>query len=175
METSYKIGNWGRWGAKDERGAVNFVTPEVLKESLASVKQGKVYSLAIPLQLRDVPLATRFDGRAGCVHLMSLDGGDFAAGTKRAGTNAVETADDFIFLSTHGTTHIDALCHCWAEGQLYNGFSGNTGLFFQLQTQIVNLGASCKAYKITACDRSADKDEDYKGYRDAPLNTLKQC
>ncbi|MDO8568723.1 MAG: cyclase family protein, partial [Dehalococcoidales bacterium] len=128
METNQagSIGNWGKWGDKDERGAVNFVTPEVLKSALTSVKKGKVYSLSIPVQLTGVPRASFGGRRTGCVHLMTLDGGDFAAGTKRAGVDGVETADDYIFLATHGTTHIDALCHCWIGDKLYNGFSGNT-------------------------------------------------
>ncbi|MFC2066867.1 cyclase family protein [Chloroflexota bacterium] len=121
-----RIGNWGRWGDDDERGAINFITPEVLKSALTSVKKGKVYSLAVPLQMNNAPRLTFGGRRAACVHLMSLDGGDFAAGTRRAGSDGVETADDYLFLALHSTTHIDALCHCWIDDKLYGGFSGNT-------------------------------------------------
>jgi hypothetical protein len=44
-----------------------------------------------------------------------------------------------------------------------------------METEIIDLGASCKAHEITASDSCADKRKNYKGYRDAPLNTLKQC
>ncbi len=114
------IGNWGRWGESDERGALNLLTPEVILEAVQSIKKGKVYSLALPIQQRKVPVAYP---RNTAVHLMALDGGDYAAGARQQGK--AQIADDYIFMATHGTTHTDALSHIWTEGKMYNGFSGN--------------------------------------------------
>ena len=44
MEQS--LSNWGRWGADDERGTLNLVTPEKTKQALTLVKDGTVVSLA---------------------------------------------------------------------------------------------------------------------------------
>lgn len=32
-------------------------------------------------------------------------------------------AEDMLVMHTHGTTHIDALCHAFRDGLMYNGFS----------------------------------------------------
>ena len=50
------VGNWGRWGNDDERGALNLLTPEVVSAAAASIRTGKVYSLGIPIQAKGVPL-----------------------------------------------------------------------------------------------------------------------
>lgn len=116
-----QAGNWGRWGEKDERGAANFISPELLRDAAGLVKRGKVYSLSLPIQQRGVPV---FPRRAPCLHFMTLDGGDYAAGFSRKG--GFQTSDDYISLPTHGTTHIDALAHVWYDDQLYNGYLGSS-------------------------------------------------
>ena len=113
--------NWGRWGADDERGAANFVTPEVVRAAAGLVKTGRVYSLSLPVQQRGVPV---FPRRVPCQHFMTLDGGDYAAGFSRKG--GFQTSDDHISLPTHGTTHIDALSHVWYDDKLYNGYPGSS-------------------------------------------------
>ena len=40
--------NWGRWGADDERGALNYVTPDVRRRAAGCVRQGKTFSLVDP-------------------------------------------------------------------------------------------------------------------------------
>src|SRR5690242_14292630 len=42
--------NWGRWGATDERGTLNLLTPAIVQQAAGLVKTGKVYSLAMPLE-----------------------------------------------------------------------------------------------------------------------------
>ena len=42
--------NWGRWGADDERGTLNLLTPERVLAATQVCKTGKVYSLALPIQ-----------------------------------------------------------------------------------------------------------------------------
>jgi kynurenine formamidase len=113
--------NWGRWGDTDERGAANHQTPDVVKAGAGLVRQGKVYSLALPLRTQKVPV---FPRRTPPMHFMTLDGGDYAAGFERKG--GFQSADDYIIVGTHATTHVDALAHIWYGDQLYNGFSGNT-------------------------------------------------
>lgn len=44
------LSNWGRWGAADERGCFNLITPEGIKKAAGLIKTGKVYSLAVPLE-----------------------------------------------------------------------------------------------------------------------------
>ena len=106
--------NWGRWGADDERGAVNLLTPEVVLEALRRPTTGKVYQLGIELK-RDAPVG---GNRIAPLHFMTQDGGDFAA------LNRTDwgTADDYMVLATQGTSHVDGLAHVWSGGKLYNDF-----------------------------------------------------
>ena len=50
VDLGEKVKNWGRWGDDDERGTVNFVTDKVLREAVSSIRSGKRFSLAFPLQ-----------------------------------------------------------------------------------------------------------------------------
>jgi kynurenine formamidase len=113
-------GNWGRWGAEDERGAANFISADLVRDAARLVRTGKVYSLSLPVQQQGVPV---FPRRAPCLHFMTLDGGDYAAGLKRKA--GYQSADDYISLPTHGTTHIDSLAHVWYDDRMYNGYLGS--------------------------------------------------
>ncbi|MCP8938765.1 cyclase family protein [Alsobacter sp. SYSU M60028] len=109
--------NWGRWGEGDERGAANLLTPEVVKEAVGLVRDGRVFSLALPIGEADAPV---LPGRPACQHYMRIDGGDYAAGLSRR--TGFQSVDDVVMLPTHGTTHMDALAHIADEHRLFNGF-----------------------------------------------------
>lgn len=111
------MNNWGKWGQDDELGALNYISSEKIVEATKLVKRGRVYQLAIPIRRSGVPMIPL---RNQCLHLMSVDGGDYLAGAKHAGS--AQTMDDYIFMATHGTTHIDALSHVACDNLLYNGF-----------------------------------------------------
>ena len=109
---------WGRWGAEDERGALNHIGPEQVRRASALVRSGQTVSLAQPLLPR-TPVPKH---RAGIQHFMGRDGGDYAAGARRPG--GFQFAEDTVVMPLHIGTHIDALCHAWCEDCLYNGFPG---------------------------------------------------
>jgi len=119
METTNGDGNWGRWGADDERGALNLVTPEAVLAATRVCTTGKVYSLALPIQREGVPI---FDYRGAPQRLTltnASDGDRFADFGAPSGLGANE---DVLVLASHSITHMDALCHVFADGQMYNGF-----------------------------------------------------
>jgi hypothetical protein len=70
-----KLSNWGRWGREDERGTLNFITPERLIEAARLVKRGKVFDLGIPMDSSGPQLGGI---RINPVHLMSETGQDQA-------------------------------------------------------------------------------------------------
>lgn len=123
------IGNWGRWGGDDERGAANLLTPDVVAGAMASVRDGRVVSLAMPIRgatsnggAQRVP---HLAGRPLPQHFMSIDGGDFAVGARKI-KGEMSIADDALIVSPHGTTtHIDALAHLWRDDTLYNGHAAD--------------------------------------------------
>ena len=104
--------NWGRWGAEDERGMLNVLTPERVKQALGLVRTGSVYSLGAPVG-PDGPVGT---GRRTTWHVLSAIRNDPRPG-------AGGGADDVLVTQCHASTHIDALSHAWSGGQLYNGHS----------------------------------------------------
>ena len=117
--------NWGRWGASDERGALNLLTPSTVLAATGTVRQGRMISLSLPIKgATSSPAPTtvpHLKGRPLPQHFMSVDGGDYAAGTRPIGAG-LKMCDDAIIVTPHGTTtHMDALAHMWSGDQLYNG------------------------------------------------------
>jgi kynurenine formamidase len=120
-------GNWGRWGADDERGAANLLTPDAVLSALSIPRRGVTYQLGQPIQPSGQPRSAGGIGNQiiSPIHLWMRTGLDHIAAPL-----APERTDftvDFIACSVHGaTTHIDALGHSVFERQLYNGFDAAT-------------------------------------------------
>jgi kynurenine formamidase len=110
---------WKRWGADDERGAINHIGPDEVRRATALVRTGEVLRLAQLLSSK-TPVPGH---RCGLQHFMGRDGGDYAAGSKRP--SGFQFAEDTVVMPLHIGTHVDALCHAWYDDQMYNGFSGN--------------------------------------------------
>lgn len=108
---------WQHWGAADEIGALNTIGPAEVLAAAGLVREGRVLSLAQPVS----PGMTIPKHRPGMMHFMSRDGGDYAAGSRRPG--GFQFSEDTVVMPLHGGTHLDALCHCWYDDTLYNGFS----------------------------------------------------
>lgn len=106
-----ELSNWGRWGKEDQLGALNLITPAKRKQAAALVREGVVVSLA-----RDMLKDKTADNGSPFSHAM--------AGT---GARPQETSYlmDTYSVSYHGWahTHMDALCHMFHKGMMYNGFS----------------------------------------------------
>jgi len=119
------MNNWGRWGDDDERGALNLLTPDVVRAAAGTVRDGRVLSLSMPIRGATSNAAAQhvphLRGRPLPQHFMSVDGADYAAGARAVG-GGLRVADDALVVSPHGTTtHMDALCHMWSGDELYNG------------------------------------------------------
>ena len=106
---------WGRWGADDERGALNLIGEGEVRSAAALVRTGKVFALAQPISDRMMIPAHR----PRVSHFMARDGGDYAAGSRQPG--GFQFAEDTLVLPVHLGTHIDGLCHAWCGRKLYNG------------------------------------------------------
>ena len=111
---------WNKWGADDERSALNFIGPDQVRRATALVRTGEVLRLAQLLSPK-TPVPAH---RCGLQHFMGRDGGDYAAGAKRPG--GFQFAEDTVVMPLHIGTHVDALCHAWYDDKLYNGYLGDT-------------------------------------------------
>jgi kynurenine formamidase len=101
-----RLSNWGRWGERDQLGALNLITREKRVAAGALVRSGRTVSCARPL-----PTEPGADNPTPVVHLMT------ATATEHYG-------GDYLALAPHGfaTSHLDALCHIFHAGKLYNGY-----------------------------------------------------
>jgi kynurenine formamidase len=110
--------SWGRWGEDDERGALNLLTPELVKSAAASIRTGRTYSLGIPIQAQGVPLLD-YRGKPMRLTLQdSTDEGGYADYGCKPGTGAHE---DVMIFASHTTSHMDALIHVYEDHLHYNG------------------------------------------------------
>jgi kynurenine formamidase len=109
-----KVKNWGRWGAEDERGALNLITAEKRAAAAALVRSGAAVSCA-----RELPVAPSPENPTPALHFMARAGDACAI----EGTGGLEACMDFVGVAFHGmaVSHIDALCHVLVEGRMYNG------------------------------------------------------
>ena len=90
--------NWGRWGADDQMGAVNLITPAKRAAAAGLVKTGRTVSLSRPFQPEQ--------------HFIRIN-------DRGAGRSVV----DYYGFMYHGVTvtHVDALCHIWDQNGMWNG------------------------------------------------------
>jgi len=112
-ELFQSVSSWGRWGAGDERGALNNLRPENVVEASRLVRDGTTVSLGLPLNTTAAD-----DNPEPAVHHMTAIPGD-----AERGPGTLRFAMDFVGADYHhdGHTHIDALCHVTYDGSLYNG------------------------------------------------------
>ncbi|MDA0270316.1 MAG: cyclase family protein [Chloroflexi bacterium] len=103
-----KLNNWGRWGADDQFGTLNHITPETRRAALRLAQTGRTVSCAHPIATAAVVTNATRNGRPAD-HRMTVNPG---------------SSSDYIGVSYHGfvNTHIDALCHIFTGpgGRLYN-------------------------------------------------------
>lgn len=116
-------GNWGRWGDGDERGALNLLTPEIVRAAAASVTAGKIYSLGVPIQREGVPL---MDYRGTPMRLTLQDGTDDGVYDVYGAAKGTGAHEDVLVMASHTTSHIDALVHVYEDYQHYNGVGHDT-------------------------------------------------
>ena len=91
--------NWGRWGDRDQVGAINLITPEKRAAAAGLVRTG-----------RTVSLSRVFEPPQHFIQKSSLGpGGGYVM--------------DYLGFIYHGSTvtHVDALCHIWDDAGMWQG------------------------------------------------------
>jgi hypothetical protein len=106
------VSNWGRWGKDDQRGTLNFITNDKRAAAARLVRTGEAVSLSLPLATRPAR-----DNPTPVTHLMLRSG---PVGHPLGSSGCA----DYFAIEPHGlaTTHLDALCHHFWRGKMYNNF-----------------------------------------------------
>lgn len=109
-----ELSNWGRWDDGDDRGALALITDAHRAHAASLVRSGRTVSLA-----HDLPVRPSAETPHPAQHHM-LRSGDAIDTT---GVQGYEACHDFVGTSVHGMglTHIDALCHMFVRGRMFNG------------------------------------------------------
>ena len=111
--------NWGRWGALDQLGTANYITPAVIAHAATLIRSGRAVSCAVPLD-NTGPV---YPGRAGVFHAYTIAGSDYVAGAPIAHQlGSCHITDDVLFMPLQGSTQWDGLAHVGEDTTLYNGF-----------------------------------------------------
>ncbi|MFI4974952.1 MAG: cyclase family protein [Caulobacterales bacterium] len=107
------VSNWGRWGADDERGTLNHLTPVEVTAAAALVQSGRTVSLS-----RNFPTQPGPENPWPAHHHMVIAGDDPCIPGM-----GLEVSTDYIGIAFHGmaSSHLDALCHVFQGGKMYNG------------------------------------------------------
>jgi kynurenine formamidase len=103
------VSNWGRWGKDDQLGALNLITAAKRRDAARLVREG------IPVSLAHNAVKDAADKAQAFGHRMVSTGA----------TQNADSAADVYSVQYHGyyQTHLDALCHLFYKGKMFNGIS----------------------------------------------------
>lgn len=95
---------WSLWGASDELGTLNLLTPQTTKAASSEIQHGLTIPLNLPLDFLVRPMNP---ARKPCVHHIKAKG---------------NANDDSLQMDTQGSSHFDGLRHYpYQDGGLYYG------------------------------------------------------
>jgi kynurenine formamidase len=117
-----KLSNWGRWGADDQLGTINFITPAVRRRAAGLVRDGVPVSCARPIALNQLSADTTFQPLR-----FMVDSGEGRDHDPPERLLARRGASEFVGMVFHGytITHVDSPAHYFWQGKIYNGRSCN--------------------------------------------------
>ncbi len=122
-----RLKNWGRFGAEDEIGTLNYTRPEDIVAAARLVQKGKVMSLALAFDHRG-PQGAKSSygsiGRFNPIHLMLRTGTDAYSGV--LDHRKIRGADDIIIMPMQCGTQWDGLGHIFYGDHMWNGYDCRT-------------------------------------------------
>jgi len=118
-EIARRVSNWGRWGADDERGTVNFITPEVVQRAARCVRRGQVFSLGLELGENGPQFGQA--GRVNPLHIMTSTSNQMTPDPA-----GLRYADDVIVMPLQCATQWDSLAHVHYGGSSTTGTRSRT-------------------------------------------------
>jgi kynurenine formamidase len=118
-----RVSNWGRWGADDVLGTLNFLDEGKRREGAGLVRRGAAFSLAQRFEANGPQKGWR--RRTNPVHTMLSSGLDAEFGPEEF-PHGLGGADDVIHMPLQASTQWDGLGHIFDHGTAYNGRRAST-------------------------------------------------
>ncbi|CCG03857.1 cyclase family protein [Blastococcus saxobsidens] len=112
-----RCSNWGRWGADDVLGTLNFLTEDKRVEGAGLVRRGVSFSLSQRFDMDGPQKGWR--RRTNPVHTMLDTGTDAERG--QGFPHGLGGADDVIAMPLQASTQWDGLGHIFDHGNAWNG------------------------------------------------------
>ena len=113
-----RCSNWGRWGADDVLGTLNFLDEAKRREGAGLVRRGVAFSLSQRFDMDGPQKGWR--RRTNPVHTM-LDTGTDAERGVQGFPHGIGGADDVIAMPLQASTQWDGLGHIFDRGFAWNG------------------------------------------------------
>lgn len=113
-----RCSNWGRWGADDVLGTLNFLDDAKRREGAALVRRGVSFSLSQAFDMDGPQKGWR--RRNNPVHTMTDTGTDAERGVQGF-PHGIGGADDYIVMPLQASTQWDGLGHIFDHGMAWNG------------------------------------------------------
>lgn len=103
------LSNWGRWGAEDTKGTINYIDADARRRAAEQIQEG--ISVSMSRELSNQPTPEQIFGPP--LHLLLEEPYDVSTGEGRT--------YDYLGIPTHGydLTHLDALRHNHFRGRMY--------------------------------------------------------
>jgi kynurenine formamidase len=117
-EMAAAVSNWGRWGADDVLGTLNFLTSDERVTAAALIRRGASFSLSQRFDMNGPQKGWR--RRTNPVHTM-LDTGTDAAAGNQGFPHGIGGADDVVAMPLQCSTQWDGLGHIFDHGRAWNG------------------------------------------------------
>jgi kynurenine formamidase len=155
-----------RYGADDQAGALNEITPAAVTRAAGLVRTGRVYDLAYVLD-DNIPA---FPGRTFHQYLTTsahqLNRRDPRAGTEGLGRNNVNWVVEYVSAPSQMGTHMDGLNHLQIGDRAYNGNRlcdvveehGTNRLGVETLPQVVTHGVLLDIAAVRSVDRLESGD-----------------
>jgi kynurenine formamidase len=115
LDVANQVRNWDRFGPDDQIGTINFLTDEVVAAATRSVRSGRRFSLAYPLQLNGLQMGV-IPGRVNPLRTMVAINANASGDPEQ-----FATSDDVVFMGLQAATHWDGLGHASYGGKIYGG------------------------------------------------------
>lgn len=113
-----RVSNWGRWGAGDVRGTMNFLDAAKRRAAASLIRTGESFSLSQRFDMDGPQKGWR--RRTNPVHTMLDTGTDAEAGVQGF-PHGIGGADDVIAMPLQCSTQWDGLGHIFDHGRAWNG------------------------------------------------------
>ncbi|MHA6798389.1 cyclase family protein [Bounagaea algeriensis] len=118
--------NWGKWGADDEIGCLNYLDAGEVLRGVRHISTGEVFTLQTPMgHPKGDPV---FPGRKSIERENILDESSWGPDKEGAPDfpGGLHYADDVARIFLQGSSQYDALGHVWYDGKIYNGYDAET-------------------------------------------------